>query len=128
MRPKDTLEPTKQDRVVYKIPCECGKVYIGETGRAMQERIKEHDRDMRFACTQTSAISEDVKETGIYSFGTKSSLFIDIRLHTNNINRDSGIDTPEARITTIGKHNSRSVRMREQRHTVRIIMRIEMHR
>ena len=44
---QDTLEPTKQDGVVYKIPCECGKVYIGETGRAMQDRIKEHDRDIR---------------------------------------------------------------------------------
>ena len=94
----------------------------------MQQRIKEHDRGMRFACTQTSAISEDVKETGIYSFGTKSSLLIDIRLHTNNINRDNGIDTPEAWITTIGKHNSRSVRMREQRHAVGIIMSIKMHR
>ena len=28
VRPKDTLEPTKQDGVVYKIPCECGKVYM----------------------------------------------------------------------------------------------------
>ena len=35
VRPKDTLEPIKQDGVVYKIPCECGKVYIGETGRAI---------------------------------------------------------------------------------------------
>ena len=63
MRPKDTLEPTKQDGVVYKIPCECGKVYIGETGRAMM-RIKEHDRDIRFARTQTSAVSEHANETG----------------------------------------------------------------
>ena len=36
VRPKDAVEPTKQDGVVYKIPCECDKVYIGETGRAMQ--------------------------------------------------------------------------------------------
>ena len=35
VRPKDALEPTKQDGVVYKIPCGCGKVYIGETGKAM---------------------------------------------------------------------------------------------
>ena len=35
VRPKDALEPTKQDGVVYKIPCECGKVYIGEAGKAM---------------------------------------------------------------------------------------------
>ena len=35
----------QQDGVVYRIPGECGKVYIGETGRPMQDRIKEHDRD-----------------------------------------------------------------------------------
>ena len=39
-------EPTKQNGVIYKIPCECGNVYIGETGRSMRERIKEHDRDI----------------------------------------------------------------------------------
>ena len=61
VRQKDTLEPTKQDGVVYKIPCECGKVYIGETGRAMQDRIKEHDRDIRL---YTSAVSEHANETG----------------------------------------------------------------
>jgi len=49
VHPKDTLEPTKQDGVVYRIPCECGKVYIGETGGAMQDGIKEHDRDIRLA-------------------------------------------------------------------------------
>ncbi|KAL9954516.1 hypothetical protein ACROYT_G042066 [Oculina patagonica] len=46
VRPKDAVDPTKQDGVVYRIPCECGKVYIGETGRPMQDRIKEHDRDI----------------------------------------------------------------------------------
>ena len=30
-----------------------------------------------------------------------------IRLHPNNINRDSGIEIPEAWIPTIRKHNSR---------------------
>ena len=44
VRPKVVLEPSKQESVVYKIPCECGKVYIGETGRSMRESIKEHDR------------------------------------------------------------------------------------
>ena len=64
VRPKDALEPGKQEGVVYRIPCECGKVYIGETGRAMQDRIKEHDRDIRLAHTQTSAVSEHANETG----------------------------------------------------------------
>ena len=40
VQPKDAVDPAKQDGVVYRIPCECGKVYIGETGRPMQDRIK----------------------------------------------------------------------------------------
>ena len=64
VRPMDTVDPAKQDGVVYRIPCECGKVYIGETGRSMQERIKEHDRDIRLARTQTSAVSEHANKTG----------------------------------------------------------------
>ena len=33
---------------------------------------------------------------------------IQIRLHSNNINRDNGIEIPEAWMPTIRKHNSRS--------------------
>ena len=64
VRPKDAVDPAKQDGVVYRIACECGKVYIGETGRPMQDRIKEHDRDIRLACTETSAVSEHDHNTG----------------------------------------------------------------
>ena len=66
VRSKDTIDQAKQDGVVYRIHCECGKVYIGETGRSMHERIKEHDRDIRLARTQTSAISEHDHKTGHY--------------------------------------------------------------
>ena len=43
MQPKDVVDPQKQDGVEYKIPCECGKLYIGKMGRCMHEQIKEHD-------------------------------------------------------------------------------------
>jgi len=90
----------------------------------MRERIEEHDRDIRLARTQTSAISEDANETGHLPIWEKEK-FIDCgpdwytrrvkeaihrRLHPNNITRDSGIEIPEAWIPTIRKHNSRSVR------------------
>ena len=64
VRPKEAVDPAKQDGVVYKIPCDCDKVYIGETGRPMQDRIKERDRDIRFARTETSAISVHAHNTG----------------------------------------------------------------
>ena len=59
-------DQAKPDGVAYRIPCEWGKVYIGETGRPMQDIIKEHDRNIRFARTQTSAVSEHSHNTGHY--------------------------------------------------------------
>ena len=121
VRPKDPADPSKQDGVVYKIPCECGKVYIGETGRPMQERIKEHDRDIRLARTQNSAVSEHANETGhkpLWNevkfidrdnqwYTRKVKEAIHIRLHPNNISRDNEIEIPEAWMPTIKKHNNK---------------------
>ena len=80
------------------------------TGRYMQERIKEHDRDIRPARTQTSAVSGHANKTGHHPLWNEVK-FIDrdshwytrrvkeailIRLHPDNINRDNGIEIPEA--------------------------------
>ena len=43
---------------IYKIPCECGKVYIGQSGRSVQLRIKEHDRHIRLLQPEKSAVAE----------------------------------------------------------------------
>lgn len=42
---KDAIAPAKRDYLVYRIPCERGKVHNGETERFMQETTKEHDKD-----------------------------------------------------------------------------------
>ena len=120
VRPKDPADPNQQDGIVYKIPCECGKVYIGETGRPIQERIKEHDRDIRFARTQNSAVSEHANITGHkplwkevkfidkekHWYTRKVKEAIHISLNPNNINRDNGLEIPKAWITTIKKHQN----------------------
>ena len=41
-RVKDPLPIGKQSKVVYWIPCTCGKAYIGETRRGLVTRLKEH--------------------------------------------------------------------------------------
>lgn len=33
--------------VIYKIPLTCGKVYIGQSGRCVNERLREHDLSMK---------------------------------------------------------------------------------
>ena len=97
----------------------------------MQDRIKEHDRDIRLAHTQTSAVLEHANETGHlplwnqvkfidrdpHRYTRRVKEAIQIRLHSNNINRDNGIEIPEAWIPTIRKHNSRSTTKRTREGT-----------
>ena len=85
LRPKDTVDLAKQGGPVYRIPCNCGKVYIGETVRLTQERIKERDWAVRLARTLTSAVSAHAHETGwaTVRFGTGSSLLIEILTGTH---------------------------------------------
>ena len=122
-------------RVVNKIPCECGKVYIGETGRSMLERIKEHDPDTRLARTQSYAVSDNtiircfrVSDRTLSALGrsywSRSVLVqtyvkeaIYIRL-LSDINRDSGIEISEARMPNIKQYNTHSVPMRTTEGTI----------
>ena len=41
-RVKDPLPKEKLAGVVYQIACQCGKVYVGETQRRLETRVKEH--------------------------------------------------------------------------------------
>ncbi|KAL9985222.1 hypothetical protein ACROYT_G007598 [Oculina patagonica] len=90
-------------------------------GSVPSDRIKEHDRDIRLSRTQTSAVSEHAHNTGHHRLWNKVK-FIDrdsqwytrrgkeqihIRLHSYNINRDSGTEIPEAWMPTNKIHNNR---------------------
>ena len=45
---KKKQEKTQENSVVYKVPCgSCNKSYVGETGRGIETRFKEHKRDIR---------------------------------------------------------------------------------
>jgi hypothetical protein len=43
---------------IYSIPSECGRVYIGQSGRSIQTQIKEHSRLIRLARPDKSAVAE----------------------------------------------------------------------
>ena len=43
MRVKTAIDEDSKKGVVYEVPCgECNQVYIGETGRNLKERMREH--------------------------------------------------------------------------------------
>ena len=51
--------------VIYKVPCmECDAVYIGETLRNLDERLKEHKRHVEKKSAKGSAIAEHVIKSG----------------------------------------------------------------
>ena len=53
---KDALRLRTQG--VYSIPCECGKVYPGQSGQSTQIIIKKHNRHIRLPQTDKSAVAE----------------------------------------------------------------------
>jgi hypothetical protein len=47
VHPKDKQDKLEKCEVVYKIPCKsCKSVYVGETGRKLGTRVKEHMKDV----------------------------------------------------------------------------------
>ena len=57
-RIKDRDPALKTFRVVYEIPCSCGKKYRGETKRVLETQLKEHQAATRRGETKKSAIAE----------------------------------------------------------------------
>jgi predicted GIY-YIG superfamily endonuclease len=89
---------------VYRIPCECGKVYIGQTGRSVDTRLKDHQRHIRLEHPDKSTVAQHSVDLGHrIQFHNTSILAtqtqymdrivrkaIKTELHPNNMNRVAG--------------------------------------
>jgi hypothetical protein len=67
-KPKKGTESAKE--VIYEIPCECGKSYIGETGRKLETRLKEHKASLWRGDPEISKLTEH-SHVRIYSNSRK---------------------------------------------------------
>ena len=63
---KDQIALERRNGVIYKINCACGDTYIGETGRTLEIRVKEHKRACVKADFEKSAVAEHAWLSGHY--------------------------------------------------------------
>ena len=106
---KDTLPLGKQSNVVYRIPCSCGQVYIGETKRRLETRLKEHRDACERGMMEKSAVAEhawenhhpiDWEETTVLDRGRGQELLLKEALHIQmtpseeRFNQDGGLEVP----------------------------------
>ena len=108
----------KETGVVYNIPCQdCEVSYIGETGRAVGTRRKEHQRSVKYLDVDKSALAEHIYE---YDHGIawekteilcrdsrwsqrrwKEAWLIEANKNNAIVNRDSGRILPDVYKTLI---------------------------
>ncbi|XP_018566090.1 uncharacterized protein LOC108907059 [Anoplophora glabripennis] len=62
--PKTCNNDQLQGPGVYSIPCSCGKVYIGQTGRHINMRLKEHKSHLKNNNWEKSAVAKHRADTG----------------------------------------------------------------
>ena len=107
----------------YGIPCSCGKVYIGETERSVQVRLKEHCANIFHGRSKTSAIAEysqntnhhicieDAKVIAMEYHYNKRRIreAIDIEKHPQNINRHDGLDLCNSTLIQILRKSENSL-------------------
>ena len=102
---KDPAPTLSKCGVIYKIPCKgCDEFYIGETGRSLGTRLKEHrsKRDNPTAVAEHCAQRlHSISEEGISVVAREDNWWrrkiresIEIRTQRPGINRDAGYELP----------------------------------
>ena len=111
---KDPLPKEKLAGVVYQIPCQCGKVHVGETQRRLETRVKEH----RDACNKRhvevchsrvpvgpatpSGLGRNQSAARPVQLKVKEVLHIERTPANNRLNRDEDYELPGCWIAKLG--------------------------
>jgi predicted GIY-YIG superfamily endonuclease len=62
MKTRPKTDPQQTAECVYRIPCECGRSYIGETGRPLAVRLREHRHNLKEGLLEKSKLVQHAYE------------------------------------------------------------------
>lgn len=65
---KDKIPSLLKSNVVYQIPCNCGKQYIGQTKQWLSSRVKNHQYDVKNKKTSTALANHVVEQNCAFNF------------------------------------------------------------
>jgi hypothetical protein len=69
---------------VYSTPCECGRSYIGETGRPLALRLREYRNNLKGVLIKKSKLAQHNFEEGNRAVWDEASI---LEIGTDNIHR-----------------------------------------
>ena len=109
-RPKDPVPKDQARGVIYSIPCkDCDKLYIGETKRKFNTRLREHKKAVEQKHPKKSALAEHCLQSG-HAISWESSTILrtstswrnrrlleawEINTCKSPLNRDDGMYLPQ---------------------------------
>jgi hypothetical protein len=64
VRTRPKRDPQQTAHCVYSIPCECGRCYIGKTGRPLAVQIREHRHNLKEGLLDKSKLAQHAYEEG----------------------------------------------------------------
>ena len=77
--PKDRISDEEKPEVVYQIPCKnCERVYIGETGRPLGARVKEHRK--KWIVSQESSLEQKRPGQPVSATNLQSQIMFAMRI------------------------------------------------
>lgn len=83
---KDSIPAKDRSNVIYSIPCECGKIYIGRTSQKLDSRIKQHKLSVKdFSKEATSLVQHMREEQHRFNFDSTDILDCSRRAHHLNV-------------------------------------------
>jgi hypothetical protein len=64
MKTRQERDPLQTAQCIYSIPCECGRSYIGETGRPLAVQLREHRHNLKQGLLEKSKLPQQAYEEG----------------------------------------------------------------